>query len=244
MWHDMDDLIVLGEGVPDELKDGRKVICTACYSAEHGLVRVYPIPPDAPMRRWDRMSIPLVRNPQDTRGESWKVMGSKGEWNRLGERIHRQGKLGQPDRIKLVHKLYNDFGVGCVQDINDRKQSLGIIKPNILDAWMKDRGERYDPAIQATLNSETLFRTIHNYKLQPCVKYRCSTCRNQNPHEQQIIEWGVYEWMRKHQTNPRKAIENLYLTDSQWEKYFLVGNMSKYRNSFMVISVFRFKRGS
>jgi len=240
----MDDLIVIGEAVPDELKDKRKVLCSACYSDEHGLVRIYPIPPNAHMRRWDRVSIPLERNPQDTRGESWKVQGSKREWDVLSEKIHRHGKLPQPGRISLLHKLYRDFGVDCIQNLNDNMLSLGIIKPDVLNAWMEERGERYDPTVQITLDSPTRFFTIHNYKLQPRVKYRCSDCRSQNPHNQQILEWGAYEWMRKHPDNPEQAIPNLRLTDPQYDKYFLVGNMSKYRNAFVVISVFRFKHGT
>lgn len=240
----MDNLIVLGEAVPDELKDGRKVVCTACYSDEHGLVRIYPIPPDVRMRRWDRMSISLERNPQDTRTESWKVQGSKREWDVLGERIHKQGKLSRPDQISLMHKLYSDFGVDCIQDLNNDKMSLGIIKPKTLKAWMAERGKDHDPTIQITLDSPIPFLTIRNYRLQPRVEYRCSNCRMQNPHNQQILEWGAYEWMRKNPDKPGQAITNLHLNDAKFEKYFLVGNTFKYRNSFMVISVFRFKHGT
>lgn len=36
----MDDVVILGEAVPDETHDGRKTICTAGYSEKHGLVRI------------------------------------------------------------------------------------------------------------------------------------------------------------------------------------------------------------
>ena len=145
--------------------------------------------------------------------------------------------------IKLVHKLYSDFGVGCIQDINDRKRSLAIIKPDILKGWMADRkDENYDPTVQVTLDSDIPFLTIRNYTKQPRVQYKCSDCRMQKPHNQQILEWGVYEWMRKNPGMSEKGMENLHLMDPKYEIYFLVGNMAAHRNAFMVISVFRFKR--
>ena len=240
----MDDLIVLGEAVPDELKDGRKVVCTACYSPKHGLVRIYPISTKIRMRRWDRMSILLEKNPRDTRVESWKVQGSKPDWDKLGQNISSQGQLKRRERIRLLRKLYNDFGAGCIEDLNDAKRSLAIIKPNILKGWMADRSDgEYDPTVQITLDSNIPFLTIRNYPKQPRVQYKCSNCRTKNPHNQQILEWGVYEWMRKNPENMEKGIENLRLTDTKYDIYFLVGNMAAHRNAFMVISVFRFKRG-
>ena len=107
---------------------------------------------------------------------------------------------------------------------------------------MAERGKDYDPTVQATLDSDIPFLTVHNYQLQPRVKYRCPNCQMQNPHNQQILEWGAYEWMRKNPDNPEQAITNLHLTNPRYDRYFLVGNMARYRTSFMVISVFRFKR--
>ena len=97
----MNDLVVLGEAVPDELKDGRKVVCTACYSHKYGLIRIYPIPPKIRMRRWDLMNILLEKNPQDTRVESWKVQGSKSEWDKLEQNISSRGNLKRQEWIKL-----------------------------------------------------------------------------------------------------------------------------------------------
>ena len=238
----MDNLIVIGESVPDELKDKRKMMCTACYSEEYGLIRIYPVPPRAQMRRWDKVSIPLERNPQDTRTESWKIESSRLEWNALSEKIRYHGRLERQEWVRLVHTLYDRYGVDCIEDLNDNRSSLGIVKPYILRAWMEERGDKYDPTIQFTLDSDDPFYTIRNYTLQPRMKYRCHDCHAQNPHNQQILEWGVYEWIRKHPHQAEKFVTNLRLFDRQYDKYFLVGNNFKYRNSFMVISVFRFKR--
>ncbi len=237
----MDDLIMLGNAVPDEISDNRRTVCTACYSPKHGLVRIYPVPPEAKMPRWNVVSMPLEKNPQDTRTESWKVQGSKDEWSRLREKIQVVDKLTRPKQIDLLKKLYDEFGVNCVQDLNDAKRSLGIIKPKIIKSWMADR-KNYSPSVQSTLDSDVLFLTIHNYQKQPRVQYHCSGCRSAKPHDQQILEWGIYEWMRKNPANMEQGLTNLGITDPNFDKYFLVGNAAQHRNSFMVISVFRFKR--
>lgn len=237
----MDDLVVLGNAAPDEISDSRRTVCTAGYSPKHGLVRIYPVPPQAKMHRWNVVSMPLERNPQDTRAESWKVQGSKAEWSRLGEKIQVIGKLTRPKQIDLLSRMYKEFGVNCVQDLNDRRCSLGIVKPNIIKSWMADR-KNYNPSVQSTLDSDALFLTIHNYQKQPRIQYTCSSCRSTNPHDQQLLEWGIYEWMRKNPANQEQGLANMRIANPNFDKYFLVGNAAQHRNSFMVISVFRFKR--
>jgi hypothetical protein len=71
--------------------------------------------------------------------------------------------------------------------------------------------------------------------------YRCPVCRIKNPHKQQIMEWGVFEWMRKNPSQPEKVFENLHIGEAGYETTLLVGNMALHRNSFMAISVFRLK---
>lgn len=237
----MNDLIMLGNAVPDELRDSRKTVCTACYSNRHGLVRIYPVPTNAKMRRWRKFDIPLERNPQDNRMESWKIQGSRTEWPTLQRKIKQIGELKRADQIKLLQNMYDKFGVDCVLDLNTTRRSLGIIKPKIIKSWMADR-KNYDPSIQSTFDADKLFLTIDNYKKQPRVQYRCSNCKSTKHHDQQILEWGVYEWMRKNPQNREQGLRNMRLTDPDFDIHFLVGNLAKHRNSFMVISVFRFKR--
>ena len=84
---EIDDLLVLGNAVPDIISDYRISVCTAGYSKKHGLVRVYPVRPDSPMQRWNIVSVLLERNPKDTRQESWKVQGSKTDWDKLNKSL-------------------------------------------------------------------------------------------------------------------------------------------------------------
>ena len=94
---DFDNIIVIGTAEPDELSDGRKTVCTVGYHPDHGLMRIYPVPPDTPMKRWNVVKIPLEKNTSDSREESWKMQGSKEK--QLASKI----KLQPNTPLSLIH---------------------------------------------------------------------------------------------------------------------------------------------
>jgi hypothetical protein len=117
-----------------------------------------------------------------------------------------------------------------------------MIKPVIHGFRFEDRGKKYDPSVQTTLDSIQQFLTIKNYKEQPRITYRCGEgCKARDAHDQQLLEWGAYEWMRNSPDNKDQLWENLRLNDPECDISFLVGNQSLHRNAIMIISVFRFK---
>jgi hypothetical protein len=193
------------------------------------------------MMRWNVVTVPLERNPKDTRQESWKIQGSKDEWMKLASKIQRISKLSRDEQISLLEKLHKEYGVDCVDTLNERKISLGLIKPNSIEPRFEKR-KNHDPSIQSALFQTEPFQTIKNYDIQPRLKYRCSGCRKENGHDQQVIEWGVYEWIRNNEEKLDQLWEALGIVSADYQKSFLVGNQAAYRNAFMIISVFRHKQ--
>jgi hypothetical protein len=237
----IDDLLVLGNAVPDIISDNRITVCTAGYSETHGLVRIYPVPPVSHMKRWNVVKVPLERNPADTRAESWKIQGSKAEWERIADKIELKGVLtNKNEKFAILDEILGKFGVGCVEVLNERLSSLGVIKPESLSCELVERDD-HEQEMQSTLDNAKPFLTIKNYPHKPIASYRCPSCKTKNPHRQQIMEWGVFEWMRKNPKEPEKVFENLHIGESGYYTSLLVGNMVLHRNSFMVISVFRLK---
>lgn len=219
----IDDLLVLGNAVPDIISDNRITVCTAGVSKTHGLVRIYPVPPASLMRRWNIVKVPLERNPKDTRLESWKIQGSKSEWDSLAGKIELKGRVKEKEEMfAILDDLHAQFGVGCVKDLNERKASLGMIQPASMSCEFEKRDD-HDPEMQTSLDGSAPFLTIKNYPLKPVMIYRCPRCRTKKPHRQQIMEWGVFEWMRKNPDKPGKVFENLHMGEPGYDNGLLVG---------------------
>jgi len=131
----------------------------------------------------------------------------------------------------------------CVSVINDQKRSLGIVKPGqVVRYWLADN-PRYGEMFQMGLPLFTEHDQVQvkrDFPSEPRVQYRCQECTAQQPHNQQILEWGFYEWLRKFPEKAEQVWDNAGFTKPEFDLYFLVGNQFAYRNSFMVISVLRF----
>ncbi len=236
--HVLDDLVILGRAVPEQMSDGRVTICVAGYSPSRGFIRIYPTRYDAPLRRWNIVRVPVERNPHDTRQESWKIQGSRSEWDRLAEKIEVLKTLPKKHRPGLVAKLLDR----CVNDVNSAHRSLGIVRPGqILLTYFKEE-RRYDGTVQTTLPGGFRPTTKDEFKLQPYIRYRCSECKARRYHDQQLLEWGVFEWIRKNPDRAEQVWDNLGLGSPDRVCFFLVGNQWQRRSSFLIISVLRFKK--
>lgn len=230
----IDDLIILGRACPEHIKDGRTTVCTAGYSDKLGFVRVYPTTLRMPWKTWDIVKVPVERNPRDNREESWKIQGSKSEWEKLHTKIEIVGNLKKRDRGQLISNLVD----GCIVDINNNRGSLGIIKPTIKQCFFAEQ-KNYDKTIQTDLLGFKLPKVKGQYSIQPRIKYRCSNCKSKKDHDQQVLEWGFYEWFRKNPDNPDQVWKNARMDSNKSEKYFFVGNHFRHRKSFFIISILR-----
>jgi hypothetical protein len=130
----IDDLIILGRACPEPIKDGRITVCLGGYSQALGFVRIYPTRTDMAWRQWDIVRVEVEKDDRDTREESWKIAGSRTEWENLSSKIKVVDKFPRSKRRDLIANLADD----CVQDINEAHRSLGIVKPNILRRYFAD----------------------------------------------------------------------------------------------------------
>lgn len=235
----IDDLIILGRACPEPIKDGRVTVCLGGYSPTLGFVRIYPTRTDMPWKRWDIVQVEVEKDARDTREESWKIAGSHDEWDDLSKKAKVVGHLSRSRWRDLIGNLAD----GCVQDFNEVHRSLGIVKPNILDHYLADN-QMYDQIFQKVLPGfgETT-RLKRDSPVEPRVKYRCVDCKNKNPHNQQVLEWGFYQWILKNPDNTEQVWENAKLDSPNHDIYFFVGNQFKHRKSFMVISILRVPKG-
>lgn len=234
----IDDLVILGRAVPEQIKNGRVTVCTAGYSEKLGFVRIFPTKTIMPLNRWNIVKVPVERDPRDSRLESWKIRGSKREWDRLSEKIQVIGRLHPRNRLNLVANLVDN----CVKDINEAKRSLGIIKPNIEKCYFCPE-ENFDPTLQETLFGVPLPSIKKQYREFPKIQYRCSDCKTKKHHDQTVLEWGFYEWMRKNPEKHEQVWENAQIFSPEHDQFFFVGNMRDRRTAFLIISILRLRKG-
>ena len=82
-----------------------------------------------------------------------------------------------------------------------------------------------------------------NFNVIPYIRYKCSdNCKTQKPHNQQVLEWGGYQWMQKHPDNIDQVWQNFRISDEEWYKYFFIGNLRDQRTSWLIISILRGKK--
>lgn len=235
----LDDLIVLGRACPEPLKDGRITVCLGGYSPTLGFVRLYPTRTDTHWRRWDIVRVIVEKDDRDTRKESWKIAGSRTQWNDLSSKIEVIDHFPQGKWRDFVGNLVD----GCVQDINTACRSLGIVKPDIMKRYFGNN-PLYGQMFQSTLPGlGESTKVKRDFPVEPRVEYRCSGCRIKGSHNQKVLEWGFYEWIRKNPDNVDQVWENAQFDSSNYDIYFFVGNQFKHRTSFIIISVLRVPTG-
>lgn len=238
----IDDLIILGRSCPEEIRNGRRTICVAGFSPSCGFIRLYPTRWDSPLKRWSIVKVPVerpIRPKYDGRLESWKIIGSKREWERLSDKIEVIGKFPRKDQPNFVKSLV----VNCVSDIYESGKSLGIIEPTIIEHYFEEQD--MVTSVQTNLFGELRVKIKEEFQFEPRIKYQCSDCRvGRGFHDQQVIEWGAYEYMRKYPEKKEQIWENFGLDNDDYDKFFLVGNMHQYPNAFLIISILRFKRST
>ena len=198
-----------------------------------------------PWRRWDVVTIEVERNERDTRRESWKIAGSKGEWEGLVEKIEVVGRIeSRAERRNLAGNLTD----ACVNVLSQTRRSLGIIKPEAIHRTYFRDNPRYGEMWQLGLPGLTELEDVQlkrDFPHELRIQYTCPECQTKSgSHDQQVLEWGFYEWMRTNPDNIEQVWENAGFAQEDTDIYLFVGNQAAHLTSFMVISVLRVLSGS
>jgi hypothetical protein len=213
----IDDLIILGRACPEPLKDGRVTVCLGGWSDKFGFVRLYPTRSDIRWKRWDIVKVDVERNPSDTRVESWKIAGSKDEWEVLSGKIEVIGHVKSTEqRRNLIGNLTNC----CVNVINEAHRSLGIVKPIRIDPYFAEN-PLHSKMWQLGLPGLTELDGVEvkrDFPYEPRLRFTCPERRDQ-------------VW------------ENAGIGQPGRDIYLFVGNQFARRTSFLVISVLRVPSG-
>lgn len=241
------ELVVIGQGAPNQLKDGRQSVCVcACKLDTKELLRIYPVPIGW-LRKWDIFDVEVEENNRDHRENTWKIKNSKQDWKHLEKWMTKKEK-GYPTtkREELIHAI----GFSVLSDLIENKKSFGIINPEIKNFELEQKNQSTSKQLTLTFGEEKdldePFTIINqkDYKFKPYISYECiGNCKcKKKLHRQSISEWGCYEFMRKNPGQEMQIKDNLRLFDKEWNIYLLVGNIHKAPQTYIIIDVLRFKK--
>ncbi len=230
----------MGRACPEPLKNGRVTVCLAGWSETLGFVRLYPTPPSMPWKQWDIVCVDAEKSPQDSRIESYKITGSREEWDILPTKVRVVGHANDDWRRSLIVYLADEG----IHSLREAHRSLGIIKPTkILRTYFR-KNPHYVKMWQMALPGMTdlgRHRVKRDFPLEPRIKYTYENCQTKyGYHDHQVLEWGFYEWLRKNPGRADQVWQNAGIGDPNMSIYFLVGNQIAHPTSFMIISVLRF----
>jgi hypothetical protein len=226
----LEDFTMLGTTVPEPIKsDGRISVCSAGFSAELGLVRIYPLARRGVPNRWNTYRVPLENNPKDSRTESWKLKADRhgASFERINREFVQVGSLNPGQRAEALRKHV----VGSVAEANARKMSLAIIEPQFGDLDFDYNPESPDsPELKLFNVGEAPREGSKRFPYIPRLHFN----DEDGHHHLQVRDWGVYEWMRKFPDRYRELPNCLNLNANS---SLLVGNFLQHRNSWLIISV-------
>lgn len=231
----IDDLVILGRAHPEPIHDGRHTVCLGGYSPMHGYIRLYPTRMGMEkLKRWNVVSVSVEWDEEDGREESYKIAGSRSDWDSLENKIEKVGELEYGERYELASELATD----CRARLNDNHESLGLVTPaQIQEVYLEPTETE---TIQMDLTGQKLIgKREFDHELR--VDYECENCDQKTGHDQHVIEWGVYQYWKKYD-DPDGVKDALRLTDDDYEKFFFIGNLRHQRTAYIIISILRFKK--
>lgn len=245
-------VLIWAKTYPELSKKYRETVCTAGCLEDGSPVRIYPVPlrylPG--VRRYklyDWVEMPLRRNSQDSRPESFRI--AKGVEPRVVSHVGTADGW-RARREVLCRKL--DWHYGCAADLSraqqERGSSLGCVKVRevtkveVVDRPDEDR-RAHDARVGARKQSIDLFTggsralDLEFIKWRFRVHWYCEHPTCVAVHTASVLDWGLNELARRH---GRDAAEARLLDICDVSKHDLglfLGNLNSRRRTFSIVGL-------
>jgi hypothetical protein len=230
----VDDFVMLGKTVPEPTRrDGRVFVCSAGISPTlRSLVRIYPLARRNTPPRWSVSTVKLVRNPEDSRHESFKLEGDRrpGAHEHINNSFQVSGTCPPMARADLLSR----YVVGSIPEANDKRLSLAVLHPEQLELTFEHNPDSPDSPELTLFDLEPRpTEGAKRFAYIPRLRFRDADREN----HLMLRDWGCFEFMRKHGDDKRFGLPDALHLDPTCS--LLVGNFNQHRNSWLVISVLR-----
>lgn len=246
------DMVVLGQGAPNQTQKlgGRQARCLCLWSDKTGFVRVFGVPYGY-VHDWEMINVEVRKPNDDGRENSFVVYNYEIEFDNLSKRIYAQKevtikgnkinkKLKRSEQISLLENLSKS----TFSQIRDNSKSFGLIKPKTMKFMLRQNKETSEA--QTTLrNDDYSIMNQNDFAFLPYLEYECDgPCNSKHPHEQKIVEWGAYQFMRKNPNSEEHCLklkDNYHLGEEDYLHYLLIGNHKIYPTTYFIVKIIRFK---
>lgn len=245
-------VLIWAKTYPELSKKYRETVCTAGCLEDGTPVRIYPVslrylPEVQQYRLYDWIEIPLRRNSQDSRPESFRI--AKGVAPRV------LGHIGTEDGWRGRRAiLFRNAGwhFGCAADLQRAQQAQGtslglievreVVKVEVTERPAKERVE-HDTRMEARKHAIDLFsggsRQLHldfiPWRFR--IHWLCGDSRCTKPHTASVLDWGLNELARR-EGRELAADRLAELCDlAKYDLRLLLGNLNSRRRVFSIVGL-------
>lgn len=236
-----EELLVLAKAYPTISTKYELLVCVAGITADGEWRRIYPIPwetflkYETKFKKKQWISYELRDNkPSDRRPESRKI--KLDTIDVLHEERYSKIKAILDEKLMTLEDL---------ESMDDRKVSLGVVKPKILDFVWSDwdyYNKVKDKSAQTTLNGKKAVKIeFPNKKFQ--YVFKCSP-RCTKKHKIMCEDWELgmlylkMKWKYGSAEAPKKVREKFFIEIPRLKYvYFVMGTHNQYPNKWLIVSV-------
>lgn len=235
------DYTLLIQTVPEISKrDNSVYTCTVGYSSELGFIRLYPMPFNRGLQRWNTYKVEVEKNKQDSRAESWKLSAISKEDNftNFNSNVVQIKTLKQAEKAFIFNEMFKRKSPS-LGDLNDHRRSIGFIYANKVRAsW--EANENYVNRNQLLLFEDVEIEMHSIFTKQE--NLFVSKIRFQDEdgmHYLQLNNWQYY-MAQKNFRQKGHSIHDAFRYVNDGSQILVVGNLFQHRNIWMVLESFRY----
>src|SRR2546426_745060 len=214
-------VLIWGKTYPELSSRYTETVCTAGVRENGSPIRLYPVPlryleGENQYKLYDVIEVEACRSSSDPRPESYKLRT---------ESIARVSHVDTDEHGWRARRewIFKDssWQFSCVEELKVAEdathRSLGVISPGVIErihVKRKSKAERaeYEKKVTEQRAQPDLFRKEYKslafcpfeIRLRWRCPSKCSECSN-NPHDMQVLDWGLMELARKSGWDPEPA---------------------------------------
>jgi len=219
--------IIMGVGAPNDSKAAGKSMCAILLSRELGFVRIYPIPASESFPVWSMVSC-VVEKGNDNRSESFKLIS-----------YEITDHISEPEtKREILNRCVLKSGSDDPIDYqNTIRRSIFMIRPSWGDVEVSL--SQKIPSISPDDEECGWIVTQGRHWIKPYIQW---TSDQGKEHKSHLGGREIYEGIRNNPHSPWNLMNNLQISNPDWEHWMLMGNMKDRRNVWLCVHLHRLKK--